>query len=95
MGHFCFRQAGNYTLLVSVWNPFSSSNATLSVSVVNTAYGVSITGSPVVGPPSAVRTFNITFVDVGPTSCVAVDYGDGSALEVYGLLRFGPKQLYW
>lgn len=83
----CGCQAGQYKVNVTVSNPLSLASQILVVSAVNTLYGLTLSGSPVVGAVRSVRTFNIGMVDFGPNSCVKVDYGDGSATDVYGTDR--------
>jgi len=80
----CLRQAGQYKVNVTVWNPLSHVSRILVVAAVNTLYGITLSGSPVVGDVHSLRTFNIGVIDFGPNSCITVDYGDGSATEVYG-----------
>jgi len=73
---------------VTVSNPLSHASQLLVVTVVNTLYGLTLSASPVVGAMHLVRTFNIAMIDFGSNSCIKVDYGDGSATEVYGPDRF-------
>ena len=82
------RQVGQYKVNVTVSNPLSHASQILVVAAVKTLYGVTLTGSPVVGAVRSVRTFDIGMTDFGPNSCITVDYGDGSATEVYGPDRF-------
>ena len=71
-----------------MWNPLSHASQTLVVAAVNTLYGITLTGNPVVGARRSLRTFEIGMIDFGPNSCITVNYGDGSGTEVYGPDRF-------
>jgi len=82
------RQAGQYNVNVTVWNPLSRASQTLAVAVVNTLYGITLSGRPVVGAERSLRTFDIGMTDFGPNSCITINYGDGSSTEVYGPDRF-------
>jgi len=82
------RQAGQYKVKVTVSNPLSDDSQLLVVAGVNVLYRLTLSASPVVGTVRSFRTFNIAMVDFGPKSCINVDYGDGSAIEVYGPDRF-------
>jgi len=77
---------------VTVWNPISHVSQVLLVTAVNTLYGVTLSGSPVVGAVRSFRTFRIGMADFGPDSCIKVDYGDDSDIEVYGPDRYASLQ---
>jgi len=84
----CEQQAGQYAVNVTVSNPLSYASQLLVVTAINTLFGLTLSGSPVVDTVRSLRTFNIGMVDFGAYSCIKVDYGDGSATEVYGPDRF-------
>ena len=84
----CRRQAGQYKVNVTVWNPLSQASRILVVVAVNTLYGITLIGSPIVGAVRSPRSFVIGMTDFGPSSCITVDYGDDSGTEVYGPDRF-------
>lgn len=85
---YACEQAGQYAVKVTVSNPLSHASQLLVVTAVNTLFGLTLSGSPVVDTVRSLRTFNIGMVDFGGYSCIKVDYGDGSATEVYGPNRF-------
>ena len=73
---------------MKVSNPLGFASQQFVVNIINTLSGLTLTGNPVVGRVRTLRAFSIGMVDFGPNSCIKVNYGDGSATEVYGPDRF-------
>jgi len=70
-----------------VWNPLNNATWNTTVNMQNSVFGVSMNVTPAVGPVTAPRTVVIGLQSYGPTSCVIVNYGDGSNVDAFGNCR--------
>lgn len=64
-------------MFASGWNPISYGNDSAVIEMIETIYGVSVSGTPVTAAISVPRVFTINVTNYGPESCLSINYGDG------------------
>ena len=77
-------QPDTYSVTVVAWNPLSATNITSSVTIDSSVTAISINDNNIVTKANQVKNFFITFGSLGMTTCITIDFGDGSNVATYG-----------
>jgi post-segregation antitoxin (ccd killing protein) len=76
-------RAVTYNIQIAANNPISTQSVSTTIKIMKAVRNVAVTDNGKPTTENQPKVFDITFEEAGTSTCVNIDYGDGSA-EMYG-----------